>query len=592
MIAGRCASGGANSNGAGKTTILNAFTWCTFGREIPRNTGSIKRTASSVIREGESQCSVETQYLHEGKPFLRIRRTRRASGGTELWIDGEKAATVSGGQAEIEARLGFSFELFVRTVVFGGDLSSFCRMTAGERSATLERLHGIGNYLAASDAAKSEVRRLSDEVTHLSSEIAARENARDTAKQEFKDTVLGVFANRVKAKRRIVTLRQQASAQLDTLYALTDRRRRLLSELEKVHEDFADRKAAWQSQVSQANRSLQDLNDVLREKTGAKSQVDGQIRQIESQIKKLERDRHPDICPTCRQPWPQSKVVNTKAMHTDVRELQKVYLIRREEETTAAHHVENATRALESLRDREPRPPKAEPALRKVTDEIGEAQSHWNYIAAMLEEARTAFDEQEDLINRRWRHLGDLRLADAETVALRDAAERQAGLYAYWQQGFGRHGLPSVILENTAPALNVTLKTMADYLTDHAYSIWFETTVSDTGKTDFAIAVSNVDGGSSYADLSKGEAVRVDLCVLLAIRQLMQDRAAVDFEQVFIDELADGLDTAGMDAFIRLLRSRKIAEQVFYVSHDETMQDAADQVILVEKTGNESRVIV
>jgi DNA repair exonuclease SbcCD ATPase subunit len=103
------------------------------------------------------------------------------------------------------------------------------------------------------------------------------------------------------------------------------------------------------------------------------------------------------------------------------------------------------------------------------------------------------------------------------------------------------------------------------------------------GGQRLAVVVENREGGDSYKTQSKGEKARVDVCVLLAIRQLMAQRMAYTFDQLFIDEVFDGLDAEGVERVAGLLRSEFPNMPIFIITHNDSLKGLMNQTISVRK---------
>lgn len=589
MIVGRLRSAGASSNGSGKSTILNALCWATFGKELSRDKA---RSAAKVIMRGESSCQVTVTYTMDDGSKFEITRTRRRSGATVVTIDGITTSTATGGQEIIDKRLGFSYDLFTRTVVFGGDLSSFCRMTPAARMKTLEGLLGIEHFLVASDLAKEHVSEVNDRFVELSNQYADTVSAYRTSRNDFRGTVQALADKRIEHETALQSAMDELAKAVDAVEVAERKLGRLRSKANKRKEAYERDLARWQ-------KSLSDLESVIADKVefraSARSEwksAEAELTRVEHEIEELEGAKPPAVCPTCRRPWPQDdSVPDTSKLHAEKRRLSPVVSDRKK----AFDNLDDECVALkeerDALRNSRPTSPEERPDIEAAVDDLTEAEADLRAVMREIENQR-AFDFQKPYRDSFHQSLRDLRQAKSrlhEGEAERTALARRIEALRYWQTGFGRDGIPSLLLESAAPTLNEIVKPLADELTDGAYTITFS---SDKvgGRFVFSINASNSEGGQSHEDLSKGEATRVDLCVLFAIRKLMQDKASIRFEQVFIDELFDGLDDRGIELAAKLLRSKDIAHQVVFISHDEALQEAADATIMVEKVNGVSKV--
>lgn len=586
MVAGRLRSAGASSNGAGKSTIFNAMTWALFGREMR------KRAANRVIRRGEKSCRVEITLTLDDGTKLKITRSRTRSGSSELLIDGDPLDTNTGAQDVLERRLGFSFDQFTRTVVFGGDLSSFCRMTPADRTRMLEELLGIGHFLEAADRAREAVNANQNELTSL---IGLREAGVEQIASLRSDVFESMRVRRTAERRQddeievsLARIASLSSKCFSLAHKLGEAKRRARGETENHQNEIA----AWRKKKAGVREAIENADNAKSKALSDLHAVESEIETANRMLKSLRQRDRERVCPTCHRPLAgDSRPVDFKP-HED--ELERLAGVR----SRRLEVVEKHKRSLAALRDtltdleaHEPLPPKETEAVSVLREQSAVAE-------AALDAALTAHRElcRDDPgaehtagIAAAMRRLRDtLSDYDRRSEKIRELEHAQS-IAAYWQRGMARDGIPAMLLDSTAPLLNSVVQPLTDMLTDGAFTIRFTGGVT-RGRADFKVEASNVEGGEAYEDLSKGELTRVDLCVLFAIRALMADRASLRPEQVFIDELFDGMDEQGMEYAARLLRSKKLAKQIVFISHSPILHDAADAMIVVEKKNGVARI--
>jgi exonuclease SbcC len=162
--------------------------------------------------------------------------------------------------------------------------------------------------------------------------------------------------------------------------------------------------------------------------------------------------------------------------------------------------------------------------------------------------------------------------------------------YAFWERGFSRQGIPAYLLDGAVPILNEAVHELANILTDNELIITFDSAATKGTQDVFGVSVDYVDGGDDYDTTSRGEHTRVDLAVLFAIRELLASRGRQQCTQLFIDEVFDGLDEAGAEAVILMLRTFHADKASFVITHDPAMKNLADSVITVDKSDGYSRL--
>lgn len=587
MIAGRVRSAGASSNGAGKSSILDALTWGLFGEELR------DRAKGKVVRKGQPSCHVKVVLGLDSGKDMTVERHRKRSGATEVVLDGKRVSTASGGQEEVERRLGFNYDLFTRTVVFGGSLSAFCRLQPAERTRLLEELLGINYYLEASDAAKERLREVEERVQRFHEKHEARRQRR----VELRNDMIGGFTDAggrdLKVHRELSRLTGEAAQLVLRIEALSFRLGQANLAAGEEREKHKQAVKEWRSKVDEAQKYLQQSVEVRGRLQATLATAQSELAAAKRELKMMQDRDVTRVCPACKRPFDggKGKPPDLTPFTERIVELSKIVDKRQEAVAKAEGEVKVRQKLVRDLQEHEPQPPKQTSDAQTYLTKLHEAEGELAAVQRRIEEveADDSADEPLAAAIRAWNKLRELREKGDKDEEQRAALEREADMLRFWQSGMGRDGIPSMLLEATAPALNKAIKPLADILTDGAYTFKFG--LHQRGqRSDFRVDVSNVEGGDSYDDLSKGELTRVDLCVLFAIRQLMMDRAAIKFDQVFIDELLDGLDETGMEYAARLLRSQRLAKQTVYISHADALKDAADGVITVVKKGGVSRI--
>lgn len=589
MLGGRVRTGGASSNGAGKSTVFNAIAWATYGRELR------KRAARKVVRRGEKSCRVQVFFtLDDGSKF-RVDRSRKRSGGASVKINGKQISTATGGQELIDRTLGFSYDLFVRTVIFGGDLSAFCRMTPAQRTQMLEEMLGIQHYLDASDVAKAAAKEHEEVLSRLEGKIADKRDRRTRAVQAMRSAAENVGGVLIEHEEEVESLRndvcEHSADMQEALVELAEAYERLA----EADSGYERQHAEWVSRCEELQRTLDQMLTERGDVRGKYTSLDSQIRATEGRLAELKRNVRPKFCPTCGKPTDNaSKPIDLSKYEADLAAMRKSLVIHAKSRDKAETAVETATMMLKRARADEPKRPDDSPEIDEIRERLVSTESDLKSASRLLRDRLESWDDAKphrEAFNAAWHELLSLDDATDEDYKKVREAKRKLRIMEYWQGGLSRDGIPSLLLDSVAPALNQYVKPLADVLTDRAYSIMFVNSISESGRTDFRVEVSNADGGEDYEDLSKGELVRTDLCVLFAIRELMQTKAKVRCDQIFIDELLDGLDDTGMEYAVRLLRSKKLAKQVVFISHDAKLQEAADGVIVMEKVNGKSRAL-
>ena len=92
------------------------------------------------------------------------------------------------------------------------------------------------------------------------------------------------------------------------------------------------------------------------------------------------------------------------------------------------------------------------------------------------------------------------------------------------------------------------------------------------------ITIKIIDDGqeTEYKTLSGGGKRRVDLAIILAIRDLVNERSGNRSNIFVADEVFDSLDVSGVKKSMHILMDAFKDSQVFLISHDTSLKDAFD----------------
>lgn len=215
---------GSGSNGAGKSTVPEAFAWCVYG-ELPRNDNlprDKQEKAADLIGPADKFAAVTVDgVVHRSggqQTFQIVRTQKRSSSALELYVDGEPqhtGATNADTQARIDALLGLDFAGFKAVCFFAGSFR-FAEMKDSEVKALFEQLLGIDGLDAAGklarqdvEAAKRDQERLSAELARCSSVVEERTKAHDAMRQHWSEELKSLEAAVAEAVAEVETTDQR-----------------------------------------------------------------------------------------------------------------------------------------------------------------------------------------------------------------------------------------------------------------------------------------------------------------------------------------------------------------------------------------------
>jgi exonuclease SbcC len=210
------------------------------------------------------------------------------------------------------------------------------------------------------------------------------------------------------------------------------------------------------------------------------------------------------------------------------------------------------------------------------------------------EERRRCEETRSELQSRRGQLAERLDQAERDREALKEAkkekqeAERRRALYQHLKTAFGKHGIPSLIIEETLPDIEERANRLLDRLTDGQMHVSLET-LRDTqrgGTTEtLEINISDAQGATrAYETYSGGEGFRVNFALRIALAQLMAERSGVRVRTLVIDEGFGTQDEEGIQNLVEAIQTvQDNFEKILVITHLEELKNAFPVRIEVEK---------
>jgi hypothetical protein len=157
----------------------------------------------------------------------------------------------------------------------------------------------------------------------------------------------------------------------------------------------------------------------------------------------------------------------------------------------------------------------------------------------------------------------------------------------FWIEGFGPRGIKSFIFESALPYLTERANHYSSYITGGTVIIDILPTTmvkskNHAEKEKLAVSAKNIYGANIYPGNSDGERRRIDICILLALQDLISTRASKTWSTLIFDEIFDTLDKTGIEHVLDLFRTIK-GKSIYIVSHSEDLKKHFDTSIIIQK---------
>jgi len=586
IISGVTHGAGSDSNGAGKSTIFEAIIWGLFGKTI-RRLDSVK----DVIRDGAKRAICIIDLEKDG----RVIRVERERGSTELLkVSDLKNGTTSGTQETLEKLLGIDYGMCMRTAMFSGEMSSFCKVTQAERQVLLEKLLGIHQYDDACSIASEEVKDINIKLTDLENKI--EDYTRDAERyQKDLDDLLEKHDNAHAefCMERDVAFNDQFDVGPEISSSYSELARKSIEKIDEA-DNFKSEDVKWSKERDKIFRGSQAIRDDFTRSGSDVGSCQAEIAKVKKNIQKLENDEHPDFCPHCKQAWPQEEThikVILQGYNLDLTKLDKKYATTRGLLTRAEKTYNDSLMEIKAHDMKQP--------------EIGSAEAEYSLLGRKIKMLEIDYTSKvnhlkslernywkEDSFNSVIKKMEDnLKVVNSKLKKAKEDLEDFTGLRdvtLFWKKGYSKTGIPYLLTDDAVPMINESLHESINILTDGALSVKFSH--ADDKKSSFVIDVDHEEGAKSYAGLSKGEHTKVDVGTMLAIRDVAVKKMGLTFEQLFYDEIFDGMDASGSARIMDLLRKRYRDTNIFMVTHDSELKSHGDNQLIMIKEDGISRI--
>ena len=534
------------TNGAGKSTVLDALTFSLFGKPFrkinkPQLTNSVN----------EKDCKVEVEFMIAGTKWKVIRGIKPAV--FEIWRDDsllDQAASANDQQKWFEQNvLKMNYKSFTQIVILGSStFVPFMQLTASNRREVIEDLLDIRIFSTMNNVLKEKIRAAREDIKVYE---LKKESLND--KVSMQENFIGELENRGKEniKQKESKIQDLLNEENDLLNACTDMNTEL-SSLEKRLESYSG------------------ATDKLRTLGNLKGKISNKVSTITKEHKFFTENT---VCPTCDQAIEETFRINriTDAQNK-AKELQSGYkeledAINKEEERerhflTVSKEVTSLTHGISKnntkisgcqrqIRD-------LESEIQRITEQLANRNIEHEKLESFKDNLRETYDE---LANRR------------DTINYYDFS------YSLLKDG----GVKSKIIKKYLPLINQQVNRylqMMDFYINFTLDEEFNETVQSPIHEDF-----------SYSSFSEGEKMRIDLALLFTWREVARMKNSVNTNLLIMDEVFDSsLDGFGTEEFLKIIRYVIKDANVFVISHKESLHDKFENVIKFEKVKGFSRM--
>ena len=533
------------TNGAGKSTMLDALTFVLFNKPFRKI-----NKPQLVNAQNERDCLVEIEFEINTRQYL-VRRGIKPNvfdivvNGTELHREADDRAM----QRVLEDNiLKVNYKSFTQIVILGSStFVPFMQLTSANRREVIEDLLDIRIFSLMNNILKDKIRTQKEQVKSLD---LKKETLKD--KMKMQQNFIDELENRGK---------QNIEGNKNKITKLMGEVDQYIQDNTKLQEDL-ENITKQQEEVAGARQKLSKLN-TLR----------GKISQKVSAITKEHKFfMENTVCPTCTQDIEESFRLNkiddvqnkAKELKEGFDELESTIKFEQQRErqfndlskeiTNLTHGIsQNNTRVSgnqRQIRD-------LESEIQRITDNLANRNTEHEKLDEFKTNLSNTFSELSD---------------KKQEIVYHDFA------YSLLKDD----GVKTKIIRKYLPFINQQVNRylqMMDFYINFHLDEEFKETVKSPIHEDF-----------SYSSFSEGEKMRIDLALLFTWREVARVKNSVNTNLLIMDEVFDSsLDGFGTDEFLKIIRYVIKDANIFVISHKTDMQDKFESVLKFDKVKGFSR---
>ena len=534
------------TNGAGKSTVLDALTFSLFNKPFRKiSKGQLINTVN------EKDCRVEVEFSIAETQWKVVRGIKPNL--FEIHRNGiclDQFSAVNDQQKWLEQNvIKMNYKSFTQIVILGSSsFVPFMQLTATNRREVIEDLLDIKIFSSMNSLIKDKIRGLREEIKTLELKKESL-NDKVTMQTEFIEQIDKKGNDDIKDKKKksrelgdeicILMLKNEHSN--DQVYGLTKE----------------------QEKVTGATEKLRKLGTI-------KGTLSNKVATITKKHKFFEENT---VCPTCKQEIEELIRLNNIGDAQDkIKELQSGYqeleeAIKKEEERE--HHFTKLSKEITTL-----------------THGISKNNTHISGCQRQIRDLESEIQKlTEQLANRNTEHENlesfkdNLGQTYEALASKKDTINYHDFSYSLLKDG----GVKSKIIKKYLPLINQQVNRylqMMDFYINFTLDEEFNETVQSPIHDNF-----------SYSSFSEGEKMRIDLALLFTWREVARYKNSVNTNLLIMDEVFDSsLDGFGTEEFLKIIRFVIKDANVFVISHKTGMDDRFGNVLRYEKIKGFSRL--
>jgi DNA repair exonuclease SbcCD ATPase subunit len=529
------------TNGAGKSTVLDALTFVLFNRPFRKiNKPQLPNSTN------EKDCLVEIEFSVNNREYL-VRRGIKPN-VFDIEVNGKqlhKEADDRANQKILEENiLKVNYKSFTQIVILGSsNFVPFMQLTTANRREVIEDLLDIRIFSSMNNLIKEKIRQQKEQIKSL-----------ELKKESLKDKVL-------MQKNFIEQLESRGK---DNINANKQKITNLIGEVDA----YMLQNATTEESIFGYTKEQEEVvgaTDKLRKLGNLKGKISQKVSTITKEHKFFTENT---VCPTCTQTIEEEFRLNritdaqnsAKELQQGYKDLEETIKLEEERERQFIALSKEITKLNNDISQNNARISSNQRQVRDLESEI-------QTLTEQLENKNTEHGKLEEFQTNLQKVFEDLGTKKEEIVH-----------YDFAYSLLKDDGVKTKIIKKYLPFINQQVNRylqMMDFYINFHLDEEFNESIKSPIHENF-----------SYSSFSEGEKMRVDLSLLFTWREVARVKNSVNTNLLIMDEVFDSsLDGFGTDEFLKIIRYVIKDANIFVISHKTGLEDKFESVTRFDKKG-------
>lgn len=548
----------AQSNGAGKSLLIDGISLALFGKGIRANYLGDYITSSNP--NGGIYIGLE---LVNDTTTLKIERWRRPNSDTnkaKLWKNGaciSQDATVSKIDEMIQSFIGVSHTNFV-SCIFSVMVPGFLKLRPAQRFEILEQALAVKRIESVIKKINNALKLDEEKLSNTNASLIEANN-----KYIAENTKREIYSNNcISIKETLVHL----DSELSSLMEEEENKLKLRTEYMELYHDT----------VAKITKVSDELNSIKINATSLETSITNQQLKLKSVLKAFKRGATGVLeCAICRSSLTDASKESISEHYTAEIDGLKVQLSPLKIKETEKSDKLSKLKATQT---------KLETAISSLNKQITVIQTNILSIERSINSSKAALEVTTSSYNEEL--LTSLSKEIENLTTVKASLDKNIKINTAWKQAMSKNGLRLAYIKEEVATLSALASRYATAVYEQPMHIKFYINDDkDNPTVDFLV------NGKNAGLFSTGEGRRLEIAMTLSLMSLLKS-SGLSLGFLVLDEALDGLSTSSKQAVLKVIDSLSEEYQILMISHDPLIKQRPGYVIRITKDPTTERSTV